>query len=133
MTTAPAGASPAAVAYMAAIEASTPSWLAIHNKLQAQVDILRGDDLVAEYQADSDFVLALEAIDFPPDVTPAASDLIYSILDYLTFLNETINKRAIDEAYGPRDEALLAARGTAAAHLREVLQLPPGNCGYRRP
>lgn len=134
VTTAPAGASQEAVAYMAAVAAGTPAWLAIDATLTAEGDDLlpSSADLSAEYKVDAAFTTALENIEWSAEVEPAASDLIYSLLDYLTFLNEYLGKGGLDQRYPDRDSTLLSARGAASANLRVALHLPPANCTLER-
>ena len=130
--TAPAGASPAAVAYVAALDHAWPAWLVISNRITAQGDTVYGPDVEAQWSADDAFTLEIEAIDWPDDVRPAASTFIYAMVAFVNFLGETIAKHTIDAGYTAKDDELLDARAAASATLRTALQLPASGCTIQR-
>ncbi len=129
---APPGASAAAVAYLQAVRAASPSWQAIDDRIVNNGLSVDTNDLIAQADADEPFILALEAIEFPEEATAAASDLIYALLDYREFLQATILD-GFGTTYGEDTMRLQGMRSTASGALRTALGVPPSTCAYHRP
>jgi hypothetical protein len=85
-TVPPKGASEAAKAYAAAVNAATPAWTAVDATIASEGNITHRNDLLSQVNADAPFLTALRAINFPPKAAPAAKDLIAAIQAYDDFL-----------------------------------------------
>ena len=133
LTEVPAGASEAAVAYLAAVNAATPAWQAVDDRIVGSGFRVDSDDLVAQADADEPFILTLEEIDFPDEVDPLAAELIHALLDYREFLQATLTTAFQDPTYGAQTMALQERRSAASGALREALGIPPSTCAYHRP
>jgi len=131
-TVAPDGASEAARAYADAVNAATPAWTAVSDTLVGRGHTHRRD-LRSQINADTPFVEALEAIDFPPEAAQQGAELIAAVRAYDEFLKTTYR------AYGfpsdqPEDNARLnETRAQSSSHLRDALGLPGSTCFLTRP
>lgn len=131
--TAPAGASEAAQAYAAAVNASTAGWQKIDENIQVSGDTVHRSDLRLQIKTDARFVANLRAIDFPPDAAPAGAALIAAVEEYDAFLQRGYDDWDYYVSNQPEDSRLNETRAGASAHLRELLDLPPSVCIYSRP
>lgn len=130
---APAGASEAAVAYLAAVDAATPAWQAVDATLRSEGYVTHRDDLLSQVDADAPFLTALRAIDFPPAAAPAAQDLIAAVQAYDDFLTTAYDNEGYMAGHMNTDATLNDARAASSARLRDALGLPASSCVYNRP
>ena len=130
---APAGASPAAIAYLQAVERSTPGWNKIDATLASENDITHHDDLLSEITVDTGFRNSLTQIAFPPQVAPDATALTDALDSYIQFLSTAALNHGYLAQHATDDYQLNEARSEASGQLRQALGLPPSTCGYRRP
>jgi hypothetical protein len=128
----PAGASPAAAAYVAAVRASMPAWQAVSDHV-GRTGMVDSNDLIAQADADEAFLAAIKAIDYPPEILPAAQDLYAAIVSYHEYLRHTLDTAFEDEARAEQSQAANADRSAASHALRADLDLPPTPCAYHRP
>ncbi len=129
----PAGASPAAVAYVEAVNAAMPSWQAIDDTVTAAGFVVHRDDLLAQVQADAPFAQAVVAIDFPPEAEPAASEFLTALVAYDAFLQYGYDNEGHVAAHTDELMHLGQERARTSAALRDALRLPPANCAFDRP
>lgn len=131
---APFGASPAAAAYVRAVNASSPSWTTMSKTIVDQGYKVRPDQLMIQVQADRTFVTALKGISFSASEQGAAQSLITSIEQYDAFLQTSAQTPGYLSAHLAEDGALQDAREAASGDLRRALHLPlTTGCGYHRP
>ena len=131
---APFGASPAAVAYVRAVNASSPAWTTMSKTIVDQGYKVRPDQLVIQIQADQTFVTALEGIPFSSSEQAAAQSLITSIGQYDAFLQTSSETPGYLSANLAEDDSLQNAREAASGELRRALRLPlTTSCAYHRP
>ena len=131
--TAPVGASDAAQAYAAAVNASTPGWEKIDANIEVSGNMVHRSDLRLQIKTDARFALNLRDIEFPPDAAPAGETLIAAVEEYGAFLHHGYDDwdfYVVSDVEGTR---LNENRAGASAHLRDLLDLPPSTCVYRRP
>lgn len=127
------GASPAAQAYAAAVNAASPAWSAIDATITSAGGIVHRDDLLNQVNADAPFVAALQTIDFPSDVAPLGHDLIAAVQAYDSFLMTAYNATGYLAAHQDDDERLNETRAASSHALREALGLPASTCSFSRP
>ena len=131
---APFGASPAAVAYVHAVNASSPSWTTMSKTIADQGYKVRPDQLTIQVEADQTFVTALEGISFSASEQAAAQSLITSIDQYDAFLQTSSETPGYLSANLAEDDSLQNAREAASGDLRRSLGLPlTTGCAYHRP
>ena len=131
---APFGASPAAVAYVHAVNASSPSWTTMSKTIVDQGYKVRPDQLMIQVQADQTFVTALKAIPFSASEQAKAQSLIDSIEQYDAFLQTSAQTPGYLSAHLAEDGSLQDAREAASGDLRRALRLPLATgCAYHRP
>ncbi|WP_034609710.1 hypothetical protein [Cellulomonas sp. URHD0024] len=132
-TEVPAGATRAARAYAAALNAATSAGLAIDHKIHAAGDKVHLDDLSSQLAVDATLVVDVQAIEFPDNAAPAAADFLAAVRAYDEFLSATLQAGDFGEDYGDVDSHLIEQRGRRSSHLRDVLDLPRAGCNLRRP
>ena len=131
---APFGASPAAVAYVHAVNASSPGWTTMSKTIVNQGYKVRPDQLTIQVEADQTFVTALEGISFSASEQAAAQSLITSIDQYDAFLQTSSETPGYLSANLAEDDSLQNAREAASGDLRRSLGLPvTTGCAYHRP
>lgn len=130
---APFGASAAAVAYVRAVNASTPEWMSMSSTIQSQDYKVRPEQMVLQLQADEKFVTALKGIAFSPAQQPAAQALITSVEQYDAFVQTASENPGYLNAHQAEDRTLNDNRAAASSELRRVLRLPLSRCTYNRP
>ena len=129
----PPGASDAALAYLAAVDAATPAWQDLSTTLTHQGQVTHRDDLLAQVNADAPFLAALHAIDFPPEVAPTADQLILVIQVYDDFLTTAYNTDGYLARHLVEDGRLNMARAQSSARLRDELGVQTSTCSFNRP
>jgi len=129
----PPGASEAALAYLAAVDAAVPAWQALSTTLTHQGKVTHHDDLQTQVDADAPFLAALREIDFPPDAAPYADKLILAIQAYDDFLTTAYNTDGYLSSHLDDDGRLNLIRAQSSSQLREVLDLQPSTCTFNRP
>jgi hypothetical protein len=132
-TVPPKGASEAAKAYAAAVNAATPAWTAVDATIASEGNITHRNDLLSQVNADAPFLTALRAINFPPKAAPAAKDLIAAIQAYDDFLMTSYNNNGYMAKHVADDTNLNNNRAMSSSLLRDALGLPAAACSYRRP
>lgn len=130
---APAGASAAAVAYVQAVNASSPEWLAMSSTIAAQGQKVRPEQMTMQLEADRKFVAALKGIQFPQAQQPAAQALISSVEQYDAFVQTASENPGYLNAHQAEDRTVNDDRAAASAELRRELRLPLSRCSYNRP
>ena len=129
----PPGASDAALAYLAAVDAATPAWQDVSTTLTHQGQVTHRDDLLAQVNADAPFLRALRDIDFPPEAAPSAAQLILVIHAYDDFLTTAYNTDGYLASHLVEDGRLNATRAQSSARLRAALGVQPSTCSFNRP
>ncbi|MFC4616582.1 hypothetical protein ACFO3K_17780 [Cellulomonas algicola] len=130
---APPGSSPAAVAYLAAVEATSADRMALSDRIESQGRKLYDVDLATEVAIDERFLVDLRAITFPPEVRPEADAFEAALVAYLDFVRTAAAQPGY---YGEHPDVATAvnnARGSAGSALRDALDLPPNGCVVNRP
>lgn len=132
VTPVPAGASPAAVAYINALNKASPAWSYVDAHLGG-FSTNRTKALRAQADADATFVKYLKRIDFgPQDEDGDGPALIDLVSQYRELILKDI-KGVNDTANLSKEDALLAQRQQTSSELRNELNLPRGACTYNRP
>ncbi|PVU83266.1 hypothetical protein DDP54_09980 [Cellulomonas sp. WB94] len=129
----PPGASEAALAYLAAVDAATPAWQALSTTLTHQGQVTHRDDLLTQVNADAPFLTALREIDFPPDAAPYADKLVLAIQAYDDFLTTAYDTEGYLASHPDDDSRLNETRAQSSSRLRDVLGVQPSNCTFNRP
>lgn len=132
-TPAPASASPAAIAYLQAVDGATPGWNKIDATLASENDITHHNDLLSEITVDTGFRDSLTQIAFPPQIAPDATALTDALDNYIQFLSTAALNHGYLAQHATDDYQLNEARSEASGQLRQDLGLPPSTCRYRRP
>ncbi|WP_159805159.1 hypothetical protein [Cellulomonas citrea] len=127
------GASPAAQAYAAAVNAAYPAWQAVDATIRSEGGVAHRDDLLSQVNADTPFVAALQSIDFPPDVAPLGQDLIAAVQAYDSFLMTPYTTDGYMAAHTDDDKRLNETRASSSHALRQALGLPASTCTVIRP
>lgn len=130
---APLGASPAAVAYVHAINASTPEWMAMSKTIADQGYKVKPEQMTMQLAADQKFVTALKGIQFPAAQQPAAQNLITAVEQYDAFVQTASENPGFLSEHQADDQALNNNRAAASSVLRQQLHLPASRCSYNRP
>jgi hypothetical protein len=128
-----AAGSPAALAYVEAVNASTPAWTAIDQKIHDAGEQIYFDDLTSQIASDEPFVAAVEAVEFPADAAPVAADLVAAVRAYDDYLRATLQAGDFSDDYRETSLGLKEERAQSSSRLRDVLNLPEGPCWYLRP
>ena len=131
--TAPAGASPAAIAYVAAVNKTVPAREQLTATIKSQGGMIYHLDLRSEAQIDSAFLDDLRAIRFPSDASPVATAFESDLGAYIELLHVSFANPGYFAAHPDVTASLDSERSADAAQLRDVLGLPPSNCAFLRP
>jgi hypothetical protein len=127
------GRSPAARAYIDAVNRAIPRWQKVSDTLAAEGYVTHREDLLAQGQADASFLADLRRISFPADNRPLSNNLISWIEQYDAFLTTASQQHGYRAAHQQQDDILNNGRASASALLRLTLGLPQSNCASNRP
>ena len=130
---APAGASEAAVAYVAAVAAATPGWAAVDEHIVGHSPLVYDIDLVAQVQADALFLTGLGATPLQAEAAPVIDDLAGAVLAYDDALTSASRDMAHYGDHLDGIKVLSQARADASARVRDALGLPASSCAFHRP
>lgn len=129
----PDDASPAAVAYLYALDAARPNWSAISAKIYADHRIAHVSDMAPQVAADGIFLTALRRIQFPAADVPTADQLMNAVAAYRNLLLQDENDWPLYAQQTNQRQQITDLRSAATARLRVLVGLPQSNCGYWRP
>lgn len=129
----PAGASDAARAYVAAINASAPDWGALSDRIAQQELVMHLEDLQAQVDADAPFVRAVRAIDYSEQVQPVATAFVLAVMKYDQFLLQNVRRGEFSTSFSEVDAAVNDQRSLRSSQLRDALGLSSGVCAFNRP
>ena len=127
----PAGASSEALAYLVAVNATYPGWIAITQSLQSEGGLVSSGDMAAEIQVDTGFLSRLSNIHFSPKAEVYAAVLRTAVAQYIQLLTEYVhNPQPLDSTNVPH---LDDVRAEASSSLRASLGLQQSTCEVLRP
>jgi hypothetical protein len=130
---APPGASPATLAYVAASNAVVPQWTAVSRAIGADGGKARPQDFLSEMNADSQLLARLDEIRFRGRTAALAADFETSLRGYVLQLGRIIRQGATAPATATL-ERLYRQRAATSSLLRSALGLSPGYaCQWLRP
>lgn len=129
---APAGASEAALGYMAAIDKATPGWRQVDENIRTTGDTHR-DDLPIQVRADRGFVDALGKLDWPVDAEGTAEELIAIVGEYDDMLMAGYETQGFLAEHRDQVGQLDSVRAATSGLLRDLLGLQPSRCTFWRP
>lgn len=129
----PASASPAAVAYVHALNMAAPGWAAVSAKLAAENRYPHLSDMAPEIAADGTFLTYLRQIHFPAGDVATATKLINAITAYRSLLTAAQQNWPLFDQQASQRQQVTDARSAASSQLRTLLGLPQAVCGYWRP
>jgi hypothetical protein len=130
---APAGASPATLAYVAASNAVVPQWTAVSRAIGENGGKARPEDFLSEMNADSQLLDRLDEIRFPGRTAALAADFETSLRGYVLQLGRIIRRGATAPATATLAR-LYRRRAATSSLLRSALGLSPGYaCQWLRP
>jgi hypothetical protein len=129
----PAGASPAATAFLNALNSSYVGWTQISRSLVAEHYHVHLDDLQTEYSIDTQFVATVQQIPFTGAASATAQQYIAVVNDYLTALKAAIFQFTYYDSDHARFVQLDATRSALSHQLRSELGLPSSRCSVLRP
>lgn len=130
---APPGSSPAAHAYVEAINAGVPALRAVGDKIAAQGLRMYPEDLQAQVAADAPFLRTVRSIDYPDEAVPAARAFVVAVRKYDRYMDEVATSGTFPESFTEVDALLNDQRSAASANLRASLGLGEPLCGFYRP
>src|SRR5690606_2660577 len=120
---APSGSSPAAHAYVEAINAGTPAWQAVGEAIAEQGLRMHPEDLQAQVAADAPFLRTVRSIDYPAEALPAARTFVVAVRKYDRYMAEVAASGTFPESFTEVDALLNDQRSAASASLRASLGL----------
>jgi hypothetical protein len=129
----PAGASPAATAYVHALNMAAPSWAAVSAKLAAEGRYTHLSDLAPQAAADQSFLTYLRQITFPAGEVATANTLISAVARYRDMLLAEAKDFSLFDQQSAERQRITDIRSAASSQLRAELGLPQTTCGYWRP
>ncbi|KSW17756.1 hypothetical protein ATM99_17965 [Cellulomonas sp. B6] len=130
---APAGAGPDAVAYVDAVNRSTPGRVALSDKIEAAGMQMYAEDLQTAVALDDAFLADLRTIEFSPAARPAADRFVVAVEQYRAFVQRALDRPGYLDAHRAEDDAVNDERASAGRALREALGLDRTSCRLNRP
>ncbi len=121
---APPGASPATLAYIAASNAVVPQWTAVSRAMGENGGKARPQEFLSEINADSQLLDHLDEIRFPGRTAVLAADFETSLWEYVLQLGRMIHQGATAPATATL-ERLYLRRAATSSVLRSALGLSP--------
>lgn len=131
--TVPSGASPAATAFLNALNTSYVGWTSISRSIASEHDVVHLYDLENEASTDQAFVNTVQQIQFPPAARATARQYLLVITDYIQLLHTAIDHYGIYSTDHDQFLQLDNARSNLAFQLRTELALPAARCTLLRP
>lgn len=128
----PAGASEAALGYMAAIDKATPGWRQVDENIRTTGDTHR-NDLPIQVRADRGFVDALGKLHWPVEAEGTAEELIAIIGEYDDMLMAGYETQGFLAEHRDQVGQLDSVRAATSGMLRDLLGLQPSRCTFWRP
>jgi hypothetical protein len=129
----PIGASPAAAAYVHAIDLAKPGWAAVSTKLYAENRKADLVDVTLQADADGKFLTALQKIKFPAAAAPTAIQLETSLATYRRLLLSDVKNFAFYDKQAAARVQSATIRSAANTRLRSLPGIPAATCGYLHP
>jgi hypothetical protein len=116
-----------------AVVAASPAWRNLDATLTAEGCSTHRNDLVTQVNADSPFLSALRAIEFPTQAQVTAQNLVPTIQTYDGLLNTAYAHTGYLAQHNIEDQKLNDTRAQDSALLRDLLSLPPSTCAFDPP
>lgn len=131
--TAPSGAGADAIAYVEAVNRTTPARQELSDTIADAGMRMSTDDLVTAVELDDLFLADLRAITFAPASQPAARRMVVAVEDYQAFVQRAIDEPGYLDAHRDEDAAVNRERAAAGEELRTALGLAQSGCVFNRP
>ena len=130
---APAGASPAAVSYMNALNTGYVGWTQVSRSLRAEGGEVHLNDLKNEATTDASFILTVQTITFTGPAAVTAKQYIQVVNAYVNQLTIAVDHYGYYSSNIQEFRQLADARQVLALQLRQELDLPAPSCTVLRP
>jgi hypothetical protein len=129
----PPGASPAAAAYLKALNTGYIGWTQVSRSLQAENGEVHLDDLKNEAATDASLILTVQTIKFSGPVAATAKQYIQVVNEYVSQLVTAVDHYGYYSSNHEQFTELGNARQALAQQMRQDLDLPAGKCTVLRP